>query len=458
MSFNLKKMYQSKVAKGLPPVFLGLVYLLITVLPVILIMTSGLPARVLPDEIATYLGLFAYIWILLSFLLSGRFRVISGKIGIDKTMRYHQIMAVSLGVIVFLHPYLYTLSLTQSIPWESSRQFYLSLTFVGFVSGMLAWIVVLGLIPIAIYRDELDFRYETWRLIHGLTAVIVVIGGTIHVFDVGRYTNEIPALKFLWISLIVLASLTLWRTYLIIPLLQKSRPYKVVSNLPAAAKTWDLTIASNSKKTFNFTAGQFVWLKLKPPQFALEENPFSISSAPSDLPNIRLSIKEAGDTTNHLGDVKPGDVVYIDGPHGHFMIDGRTFAGILMIGGGIGVAPMIGIIREMVDAKDLRPVKLLYGNRTENQIAFKDELIEASKSINLEINFALAEAPEGWQGHQGNIDKVLIEKVLKTIEKPQDWLFLLCGPPGMLDYNVSILNANGINNHQIEYEKFSYLS
>lgn len=458
MSRDLKTMYQATIKRGLPPAFLGCVYILISVLPIILIAMSGLPARVFPDELATYLGLFAYVWILLSFLLSGRFRAISGRIGIDKTMRYHQIMAVSLGIIIFAHPYLYTLSVAPAASWDSTQQFSISLTFIGFVAGMLAWIVVIGLIPMAIYRDELDFRYETWRLMHGITAVIVVVGGTIHVFDVGRYTNEIPALKFLWITLIVLASLTLWRTYLIIPLLQKSRPFKVVSNMPAAAKTWDLTIASNSKKKFEFIAGQFVWLKLKPPRFALEENPFSISSAPADLPNIRLTIKEAGDTTNKIGDVKAGDVVYVDGPHGHFMIDGRTFAGILMIGGGVGVAPMIGIIREMVANKDLRPVKLLYGNRTESQIAFKDELIEASKSINLDINFALAETPEGWQGHQGNIDKVLIEQVLQSIEKPQDWLFLLCGPPAMLDYNVDILNANGIKNHQIEYEKFSYLS
>ena len=129
-----------------------------------------------------------------------------------------------------------------------------------------------------------------------------------------------------------------------------------------------------------------------------------------------------------------------------------------MIGGGIGVAPMIGIIREMVEANDLRPVKLLYGNRTLSQIAFREELQEASKSINLDVNFALSDAPKDWPDHKGNIDEVLIEKTLQSIDKPEDWLYLLCGPPAMLDYNVEILISNGIKKHQIEYEKFSYLS
>jgi len=454
---SLKKIYQNYIGNGFPPIFLGFIYVLVSALPLILIIFRGLPARPFPNEIATQIGLFAYIWILLSFLLSGRFKSISGKIGIDKTIRFHQFMAIVLGILIFLHPYLYTLSISYPVPWDTSRQFSLLLTFPAFVSGMLAWIIVLALIITAVFRDQLPFRYETWRFLHGFGAVIVVIGSTIHVFDIGRYTNAIPAMKYLWLTLIIFASLTLWRTYLIVPFLQKRRPFKVVSILPAAAKTWHLTIKGKSNWKFNFAAGQFAWIKLKKSPLGLDENPFSISSAPSDLPNIRFTIKELGDTTNNIGTLKVDDIVYVDGPHGHFIVEDRTFAGLFMIAGGIGVSPMLSIIREMVHNKDSRPVKLLYGNRIKSQIAFKDELTEASRSINLNIDYVLYDPPQDWQGKQGHLDKNLLEQALLKVDTPEEWLFLLCGPPVMTVTAIQTLKTSGIPSSQIRYEKFTYL-
>jgi len=455
---SLKKTYQNTIGTGLPPIFLGFIYVLVSALPLFLVSIHGLPARPFPNEVATQIGLLSFIWILLSFLLSGRFKSISGKIGIDKTIRFHQFMAIVLGILIFLHPYLFTLSISYPVPWDTSRQFSLFLTFPAFVSGMLAWIIVLALIITSVFRDQLPFRYETWRLLHGFGAVIVVIGGTIHVFDIGRYTNAIPAMKYLWLALIIFSSLTLWRTYLIVPYLQKRRPFKVVSVLPAAAKTWHLTIKGNSNWKFNFTAGQFAWIKIKKSPLGLDENPFTISSAPSDLPNIRFTIKELGDSTNNIGTLKTDDIVYVDGPHGNFIVEDRTFAGLFMIAGGIGISPMISIIREMAHNKDTRPVKLLYGNRFQSQIAFKDELEQASEAINVDIDYVLLKPPQDWQGKQGHLDKNLLEQALLNIDTPKQWLFLLCGPPDMLISAINTLKSNGIHNHQIQYEKFSYLS
>ena len=458
MRYSLKEIYRNHIAKGLSPIFLAFSYFLISALPLILILFSGMPARPFPNEIATHFGLVAFIWIILSFLLSGRFKSISGKIGIDKTIRFHQFMAIILGIFIFLHPYLYTLPISYPVPWDTTRQLSLLLTFPAFVAGMIAWIVILSLIITALFRDSLPFSYETWRALHGLGAVIVVIGSTIHVFDIGRYTEAIPVMKYLWIGLIFFASLTLLRTYIILPFLQKRRPFRIVSVIPAAAKTWHLTITNNSKWKFNFSAGQFAWIKLKTSAHGLKENPFSISSSPSDLPNIRFTIKELGDTTNNIGSFKANDIVYIDGPHGHFIIDDKTFEGIFMIAGGIGVAPFISIIREMAHNKDNRPVKLLYGNRLQSQIAFQDELTEASKSINLDIDYVLSEPPKNWKGKKGFIDKELLKKSISKIDSPKQWLFLLCGPPAMTEAVIDTLHANGIQRDQIEYEKFSYFS
>ncbi len=444
--------------KGLPPYLLYIGFFLITLFPFLVILLGGLPLRKFPDELATQLGIFAYTWVLLSFLLSGRFRSISGKIGIDKTIRFHQFMAIVFGLIIFLHPYFYTLSMSSSLPWDTSRELSLMLTSQGFITGMLAWILIITIIFMAIYRDQLPFSYETWRLLHGVMALIVIIGSTIHVLDIGRYTQQFSTIKYFWLVLLLLASLTLFRTYVLLPLLQKKRPFKVIALEPAAQKTWHLSIESDKNFPFDFIAGQFAWIKLKDSPFNIHENPFSISSAPSDLPTIRFTIKEMGDSTNNIGNVKNGDTVFLDGPHGHFVVSDRNYDGILMIAGGIGISPMISIIRDHQSKADKRPLKLIYGNRTEEQIAFKDELKGASQSLSLETDYVLSEPTKNWLGSTGYIDKDIIVKHLAEIESKENWLFLLCGPPIMLENAIKILKANEIPRNRIEYEKFAYFS
>lgn len=457
MSISTKHSNQTLTSEGLSPILLIVIYLLISALPLFLAFIQGLPLRTWPNELASSFGIIGFTWIILSFLLSGRFRTISGRIGIDKTMRLHQLMAIVLGLLILLHPYFYTLSLNKPLPWDTTWQFSLLLTMPALISGMLAWILLPVLIITAIFRDQLPFRYEAWRLLHGIGALVIVIASAHHVLEVGRYSNA-TTMKLFWLGLIATASLTLLRSYLIMPLLQKRRPFRVISVKQAATKIWHITVApaGNNNNNFMFKAGQFAWLKLKEAPFNLTEHPFSISSAPFELPQLRFTIKESGDFTEKIGSIFEGEQAYIDGPHGHFIIGDQEFKGIVMIAGGIGVAPMISIIKEMAYQKDSRPVRLLYGNRIESQIAFQYELKKASQDIKLQVDYVLSEPSPDWEGLTGYLDSTIIQEAL-DMPRPNEWLYLLCGPPAMLDSAVETLKLEGIPNRQIIYEKFSYL-
>ncbi len=457
MKKDNKSIFKTRILEGLNPRLLLVFYLLISALPLFLAYLQNKPLREFPNEFASAFGLIGFTWMLLSFLLSGRFRTISGKIGIDKTMRLHQLMAIVLAVLILLHPYFYTLSINETLPWDSSAQFSLNLPLSAFITGMFAWVLLPVLVLTALFRDQLPYRYESWRGLHGLAALLLVAASLHHVLVAGRYSEDVM-MKVFWIGLITFASLTLLRTYLIMPFLQNRRLFKVVSVIPAALKTWHITIEANEKNNSNptFKAGQFAWLKLQDAPFNLTEHPFSISSAPSDLPQIRFTIKESGDFTSAIGKIKGGHNAYIDGPHGYFIIDDQKFEGIVMFAGGIGVAPMMSIIRQMAQEKDKRPVKLLYGNRIESQIAFKDELQEASRTMNLEVDYVLSDPPKDWKGSTGFLDEPAIQRAL-DMPNPEKWLYLLCGPPVMLDSAVETLRSAGIPKQQIIFEKFSYL-
>ncbi len=440
---------------GLPASLAATAYLLISLSPLLIALLTGLPRRPGTDEIAAALGLLGLTWLLLSFLLSGRFRTISGRIGIDRTMRTHQLMAIILGALILLHPYLYTLPVGANLPWDDSRQHSLNLDTSTFITGMTAWILLPALILTAIFRDRLPCRYESWRLMHGIGAAIVALAAVHHALSAGRYSGQ-PALSVFWLGLIGIAALTPIRTYLVMPLLQSRRPWQVTAVKPAATRLWHITIKPARSFRFQFRAGQFVWLKLGPTPFTLTEHPFSISSSPTDLPTLRFTIKESGDFTRNIGNIPPGSRAFIDGPHGHFILDERQNKGIVFIVGGAGVAPVISIINDLAKKNFAEPVRLIYGNRVKSQILFQDELETAGEKLDLKIEYVLSEPPPDWTGKTGLLDTRLIKSTVDP-NHPEKWLYFLCGPPGMLRAAVRTLKSAGVPAKQITYELFSYL-
>lgn len=92
---------------GLSPVVLVVLYIAAGLAPLVLAQIQGLPARSFWREFSSGIVMVGFAMMLVEFLLSGRFRPISGKVGIDLTMRFHQLAALSILLFVVEHPLLY---------------------------------------------------------------------------------------------------------------------------------------------------------------------------------------------------------------------------------------------------------------------------------------------------------------------------------------------------------------
>jgi predicted ferric reductase len=259
------------------------VYLAVTLTPLVLSALQGRAMRPFWDEISSGLAMTAFAIVLVEFVLSGRFKVISARIGMDVSMRIHQLLARTALVFVLAHPFLYqTPFLTFPLPWDVSRQLTLGLHIGSLASGLIAWIALPALVLVSIFRDQLPYRYETWRLMHGAGAVLIAVTGMHHTLNAGRYSSD-PVLAGFWILLLTLALGSLVYSYVIVPVKEASQPYQVTCVRKIARRTWELTIKPQRGDGVRFEAGQFVWLNLGHSPFSLHENPFSISSAPGGL-------------------------------------------------------------------------------------------------------------------------------------------------------------------------------
>ena len=436
------------------PIMLLVAYVAVALLPLGLAAWQGLPPRPFRDEFSSALAMVGFSMLLVEFVLSGRFRWVSGRIGIDVTMRFHQLVARSLAVFILAHPFMYSLPMTSPRPWDTTGELTLSLSGSPLVSALIAWLLLASLVLIAVFRRDFPYRYETWRLMHGFGAALVALLALHHVLDGGRYSNA-PGLAMLWLVMVVVALSTLLQVYLIRPLIQLRHPFRVVSVKSIALKIWEVVIEPEGQSAFSYEAGQFVWLTLGRSPFAITEHPFSMSSCPADAPRVSFVIKEVGDFTRTIGSVPIGTPAYLDGPHGNLVMQGKSGAGVAFIAGGVGLAPIISILRQLREERDPRPLKLIYGNRVANQIMYECELNDLKTDLNVQIHHVLSEPPPGWTGAVGSIDETLLGRILGP-EGRHTWLHVVCGPAPMIVSVETSLSRLGVPRHLVLSEKFSY--
>lgn len=436
------------------PSFLIAGYLILTLLPLALAYGQDKPARSVADEVASGLGMTAFAILLMEFVLSGRFRTISRRAGMDVTMRFHQLLARTAVAFIVLHPFLYQTPLrAHGLPWDMTGQMSLGLSATTLTTGGLALILLVPFVLMAIYRDQIGKSYETWRLTHGVGAILIAGLSAHHAIGAGRYSAD-PLLAGFWLVLLAIATLTLILVYVVRPLMHTQSPWRVASVAPIADRIWELVLEPDGDYRFRFEAGQFAWINVGHSPFSLSENPFSIASAPSDEQRLGFVIKELGDFTSSLGQIEPGTPAYVDGPYGH-MTGRAQAAGLVLIAGGVGIAPMLSILRHMRAQKDARPVVLFYGNRFAEQIIYRDELDVMAEMLDLSIHMVLSEPDQGWTGEVGFVDSALFERVFRDIDS-RDWFHLICGPPAMIEKIEGDLLSRGVPASRIVSERFRY--
>ena len=436
------------------PLLLVLVCVGFVFLPLGLAAAGARPPRPLLDELASGAGMLAYSILLLEFALSGRFRTISARVGIDVTMRGHQLLARTALAAALLHPFLYQAERNPPYPWDPTRLLTVTTDFGAIWSGILAWVLLPALVALAIVRGRPTYSYDAWRLGHGIGAVLIGALVLHHTLSAGRYAAD-PVLAGCWIAMSALALASFLWVYVAVPAAKARRPWRVAAVRPAAERIWEVEIAPEGHGGLSYEAGQFAWLSLGQGPLGRRENPFSISSAPAEGANLRFLIKELGDFTSRIGSVPPGARAYVDGPHGNLTLGRRAAPGVALIAGGIGAAPLLGILRQMSLAGDPRPRILVYADRTLEQIAHREELAALAREGETEVVTVLQEPPEGWTGETGLVDGALLGRLFGGAAR-RDWLYVLCGPAPMLRGVEDGLIGLGVPADRILSERFDY--
>ena len=119
---------------------------------------------------------------------------------------------------------------------------------------------------------------------------------------------------------------------------------------PRGGRHHHVTIRADGHDGVPFRPGRFAWLKIGTSPFVFEEHPFTIASTAARPNRKQFTIKALGDFSELLIGMRPGRRVYIDGPYGGFTVDGLRGPGFVFAAGGVGITPMLSMLRTLPTA------------------------------------------------------------------------------------------------------------
>lgn len=213
------------------------------------------------------------------------------------------------------------------------------------------------------------------------------------------------------------------------------------------------TIRFARPEGFHFEAGQFVTVRI---QVDGREHArcYSISSAPSTPGYLEISVRAQGVVSNALhATARPGAMLSIKGPVGAFKYPSADHRPIVLLAGGIGITPLISMLRHAVLNEPTRPVSLIYSAKSVDDFAFRDELTSIGRRHpQARIIFAVSGGSASPHFYSGRIDEGLLRNTVPDLSHS---IAYICGPQPMIDGLRALLGSLAMSPAQIRYEVFS---
>lgn len=393
-------------------------------------------------RITGLLGAYLLLW---QVLLLARVPWLERVTGFDRLIVWHRINGKACLYLVLAHVMFITIGYAMmdrlSLTAETSA---LLTSYPGMVEATIgtALLILVVVSSLVIVRRRL--RYEAWYLVH-LTAYAGIVFGWFHQIPTGNEfaVNSTAAAYWTLLYLVTLAPLFVFRFAQ--PVVRSViHNFRVAEVTPEGPNVVSLRITGRRLEWLGANAGQFfVWRFLTGNRW-WEAHPFSLSAAP-DGRSLRLTVKNLGDFTRHLGEIKPGTPVVVEGPFGSFTEDVARTGRPVLIAGGIGITP----IRALAERMEGKPL-VIYRAMSDDDVIFRDELTQLERDGKVHVHYVIGNhrAPGG----ERLLSPDHLRELVPDIEMRDIYI---CGPPAMTNAIERNVRRAGVPRAHIHTERFA---
>jgi predicted ferric reductase len=401
-----------------------------------------------PGGIATALGrlaglLAAYAMVVV-VLLVARVPPLERAIGQDRLVTWHRKLGPWPLYLLLAHAVLITVGYARQAHTGVLHELgQLLVTYPGILAAT-AGSIALFTAGITSYRlARRRMAYETWWSVHLYTYLALFLSFS-HQIGTGASFVGHPVARLWWIALwagtlgVVVAArigLPVWRSL--------RHRVRVVGVTPEGPGVVSILLRGRNLDRLPVAGGQFFqWRFLRPGSW-WQAHPYSLSAAPSgDL--LRITVKDLGDHSAGLARVQPGTRVAIEGPYGTFTADTAERDRLLLVGAGVGTAPVLALLHELPEEAD---VTVLLRASTPGDLVLRDEVAEAVQQRGGRLLELIGSRDSV------RLDAAVLRELVPDVRRREVYL---CGPDALSHQLAAELERAGVPERRIHFESFTF--
>jgi predicted ferric reductase len=326
-------------------------------------------------------GLVCAELLLVQVLLMARLPVLEHAFGQDRLARLHRLVGFTSFTLMLAHIGLITwgyaageILRTPATLWE------LTVDYPGMLLAVAGTACLVMVVVTSVKAARRRLRYESWHLLH-LYAYLGVGLALPHQLWTGQDFLASPARTVFWWGLWAASAgaVLVWRVAL--PLWRSARHrIRVTGVVPEGDGVVSVHMTGRRGNRLPAEAGQFLTFRFLDGPGWTRAHPYSLSAAP-DGRNLRITVKAVGDGSAALCRLRPGTRVLVEGPYGRLSARARTRPRVVLIGAGVGIAPL----RALAEAMDYAPGDAVLLHRYSDQPLFRHEFEALAAERGLQV-------------------------------------------------------------------------
>ena len=402
-------------------------------------------------------GLVSADLMLLQVLAMARIPVVERALGQDRLARWHRVLGFTSFNLLLGHIVLVTVGYAATTRTGVLSQLWaLVWTYPGMLLATAGTAALVMVVVTSVRAARRRLRYESWHLLH-LYAYLGVGLALPHQLWTGSDFVASPAARAYWWTLYLgtLGAVLAFRVALPLyrNLLHRMVVRAVVDEAPGVVS---LHVGGRHLHRMGARPGQFfVWRFLDGPGWS-RGNPYSLS-APVHRDLMRVTVRDLGDGSRRLAEVRPGTRVLVEGPYGALTADRRTRSAVTLIGAGIGITPLRAIAEDL----HLPPgrVTLVHRASDESDLVLRAETEELARARGIRLLHLVGPRPAGptpsWlPAHLAHLgDAEALRRICPDIARQDVYV---CGPDAWMASVETALAAAGVPRDQVHVEHFSW--
>lgn len=406
-------------------------------------------------------ALFASGLLLAQVLLMARVPLLERAFGQDRLARLHRLTGLSSFSLLMAHIALITLGYAGgSLLQAPATLWNLTWDYPGMLLAVAGAGCLTMVVATSVRAARRRLRYESWHLLHLYAYLGVGLALPHQLWTGEQFLASTARTVFWWTAWgLVAGSVLVWRLGL--PAWRSLRHRLVVTSVvPEADGVVSVYLTGRRMDRLRVEAGQFLnWRFVGTPGAPRpgrsRAHPYSLSAAP-DGRSLRITVQARGDGSADVARLEPGARAWIEGPYGRLTPRARTRDRVVLIGAGVGIAPL----RALAEGLDYRPGEAVVLHRHTAAPLFAREwgALSAERGLRVLDLPGRRRAPDSWLGSGTPSDPAAddLTVLLSWVPELLDSDVYVCGPLGWMALVRRTLEAAGLANSQLHFETFDW--